>query len=257
MTRLDCGHPFSESLGLVDAMIHDEPISLVAPCDEPECNSTVLVSSRKAVSEARVFTDQADATEVVSDKCDSCSNCRCTSDTALGKIRSIHQSLEQECISNSVRVDKEQARTFISLPFIKDPVAHLKAKHNGKDSNLSQAIKIFQSQLRKPESVKERSNLVFQDFIQKKFICKFTDLPQDIQSQVMKSPFRHFMIWRTVFKEDSLTTPVRVVVDGTCSGINDILAKGENNIPMLVGIGLRSRLSRHVLLLTSRRCIIV
>jgi len=54
------------------------------------------------------------------------------------------------------------------------------------------------------------------------------------------------MIWRTVFKEDSLTTPVRVVVDGTCSGINDVLAKGENNIPMLVGIGLRSRLSRHV-----------
>ena len=42
------------------------------------------------------------------------------------------------------------------------------------------------------------------------------------------------MIWRTAFKEDSLTTPVRVVVDGTCSGINDILAKGENNIPMLV-----------------------
>ena len=60
MTRLDCGHPFSESLGLVDAMIHDEPISLFAPCDEPECNSTVIVSSRKAVSEARVFTDQAD-----------------------------------------------------------------------------------------------------------------------------------------------------------------------------------------------------
>jgi len=119
MTRLDCGHPFSESLGLVDAMIHNEPISLFAPCDEPECNSTVLVSSRKPVSEVRVFNDQADASEVVSDKCDSCSNCRCTSDTALGKIRSIHQSLEQECISNSVRVDKEQARTFISLPFIK------------------------------------------------------------------------------------------------------------------------------------------
>ena len=133
----------------------------------------------------------------------------------------------------------------------------MKAKHNGRDSNLSLAVKIFQSQVRKPESVKERSNLVFQDFIQKKFICKFTDLPQDIQSQVMSSPFKHFMIWRTVFKEDSLTTLVHVVVDGTCSGINDILAKGENNIPMLVEIGLRFRLSRHVLLPTSRRCIIV
>ena len=30
------------------------------------------------------------------------------------------------------------------------------------------------------------------------------------------------------------------------SGALTILAKGENNIPMLVGIGLRSRLSRHV-----------
>ena len=68
MTLLDCGHPFSESLGIVDAMIHNEPVSLFAPCDEPECNSTVLISSRKTVSEDRVFTDQADAAEVVSDK---------------------------------------------------------------------------------------------------------------------------------------------------------------------------------------------
>ena len=76
MTLLDCGHPFSESLGIVDAMVHNEPVSLFAPCDEPECNSTVLISSRKPVSENRVFTDQDDADEVVSDKCDSCSNCR-------------------------------------------------------------------------------------------------------------------------------------------------------------------------------------
>ena len=48
-------HHFSESLGLVDAMVHNEPISLFAPCDEPECNSTVLVSNRTAVSEVRAL----------------------------------------------------------------------------------------------------------------------------------------------------------------------------------------------------------
>ena len=48
-------HHFSESFGLVDAMIHNEPTSLFAPCDEPECNSTVLVSNRTAVSEVRAL----------------------------------------------------------------------------------------------------------------------------------------------------------------------------------------------------------
>ena len=48
-------HHFSESLGLVDAVIHNEPISLSALCDEPECKSTVLVSKRTAVSEVRAL----------------------------------------------------------------------------------------------------------------------------------------------------------------------------------------------------------
>ena len=84
-TLLDCGHPFSEFLGMIDSMVNNEPVSLFAPCDEPECNSTVLISSRKPISENRVFTDPDDVDEVVTDKCDSCSSCRCTSDTALGK----------------------------------------------------------------------------------------------------------------------------------------------------------------------------
>ena len=80
-------------------------------------------------------------------------NYRCTSDTALGKRRGVHQPLEQKCISDSVRVDK-------------DPVAHLRDEHNGGDSNLGSVVSSFRSQVRNPEFVKERSNLVLYGFIQ-------------------------------------------------------------------------------------------
>ena len=53
----------------------------------------------------------------------------------------------------SVRVDK-------------DPVAHLRDEHNGEDSNLGSVVISFRSQIRNPESVKERSNLVLYGFIQ-------------------------------------------------------------------------------------------
>ena len=36
MTLLDCGHPFSESLGMIDFMVSNEPVSLYTPSDEQE-----------------------------------------------------------------------------------------------------------------------------------------------------------------------------------------------------------------------------
>ena len=58
---------------------------------------------------------------------------------------------------------------------------------------------------------------------------------------INEAPFKHYYLWRVVHKEDSLSTPVRLVVDPTMSGLNCVLAKGENRIGSLLDIILRNR----------------
>ena len=58
---------------------------------------------------------------------------------------------------------------------------------------------------------------------------------------IKEAPFKHYYLWRVVHKEDSISTPVRLVVDPTMSGLNCVLAKGENRIGSLLDIILRSR----------------
>ena len=58
---------------------------------------------------------------------------------------------------------------------------------------------------------------------------------------IQEAPFKHYYLWRVVNKEDSLSTPVRLVVDPTMSGLNCVLAKGENRIGSLLDIILRNR----------------
>jgi len=43
----------------------------------------------------------------------------------------------------------------------------LKKKHNGQDNNFKQALKIYQSQCRKPEAVKTAMKKVHQELVEK------------------------------------------------------------------------------------------
>ena len=58
---------------------------------------------------------------------------------------------------------------------------------------------------------------------------------------IQEAPFKHYYLWRVVNKEDSLSTPVRLVVDPTMSGLNCVLATGDNWIGSLLDIILRNR----------------
>ena len=50
--------------------------------------------------------------------------------------------------------------------------------------------------------------------------------------------------WRVVYKEDSQSMPARLVVDPTLSGLNILLAKGENNLGNIFDILTRSRINQ-------------
>ena len=55
-------------------------------------------------------------------------------------------------------------------------------------------------------------------------------MPEHAQQLINNAPFQHYHPWNMVAKEDSISTPIRLVVDPTMSGLNHILPKGENRI---------------------------
>ena len=72
-------------------------------------------------------------------------------------------------------------------------------------------------------------------------MTKISNLPLHLQEFVGSADFNHYYCWRVVYKEDSQSTPVRLVVDPTMSGLNILLAKGENNLGNIFDILVRSR----------------
>ena len=62
-----------------------------------------------------------------------------------------------------------------------------------------------------------------------------------MQEFIKTADFNHYYCWRVVYKEESQSTPVRLVVDPTMSGLNILLAKSENNLGNIFDILSRSR----------------
>jgi hypothetical protein len=113
------------------------------------------------------------------------------------------------------------------LPFIRDPVEYLTNKHGAPD-NKRQALSVYRSQCMKSDAVKEQLRKTHKELVDQGFMEKLTDLTPEKQTLIKQADFRHCYLWRAVFKESSASTPVRIVVDPTATGLNCILAKGTN-----------------------------
>ena len=79
------------------------------------------------------------------------------------------------------------------------------------------------------------------ELVSREFMIRLTDMSTEDQQFIMNALFQHFYPWRIVIKEDSITTPIRLVVDPTCTGLNLTLAKGENRLGQIFYIIFRNR----------------
>ena len=70
-------------------------------------------------------------------------------------------------------------------------------------------------------------------------MTKLSELPVHLQEFIKTADFNHYYC-----KEDSQSTPVRLVVDPTMSGLNILLGKGENNLGNIFDILTRSRINQ-------------
>ena len=190
---------------------------------------SVLESHKAKVSLQKVkgLQDELDIPEVVEYRCESCSNCPTCKISARAKTKSLQEEFEQDVLKKSVTVDLEASVTRVDLPFIKEPVAFMTKRHGGSD-NLYQAKRMYASQCKKRTEVKEQVRKAHQDLVSRGYMVPLNDLPVEVQKEIESAPFRHFYPWKAVYKEESVTTPVRLVVDPSISGLNEILAKGVN-----------------------------
>ena len=191
----------------------------------------------------RELVGEDDSDNPVSYRCDSCAKCiTCMKSPRLASI-SLQESLEQSYIENSITLDYHSKKVIATLPFIKDPVEFLSKKH-GSDSNYRQAKRIYLSQCKKPRIEREGMMKAHKELVEKGFMVKLQDLPSETQNMIKTAGFWHFYPWFIVAKEDSLSTPIRMVVDPSQTHLNIILPKGENKLGNILDIIIRNRGTR-------------
>lgn len=215
-------------------------------CPEAHCVCPTITWALKAkipLTKQKSFIDEEDKDDVINYRCEKCMKCKCAS-SSTARMMSLTERIEQEAIEKSVSVNLTEKAVYVDLPFTKPPGEFLTTKH-GSDDNYSQALRVYKSQCRLPEEKKDCIRKVHADLVSKGFLKKLCDLPPEHQKLIKDAPFRHYMPWRTVNK-DSASTPLRIVVDPSMSGLNLILAKGENKIKRMNDIIMRSRTKKFL-----------
>lgn len=208
--------------------------------------SSAVYKAKIPISQRKEYIDFEDQGFIENYRCDKCAKCQKCLSSDRSKMMSLQEKMEQEAISKSVTVNLEEKKVYVDLPFIKPPVEFLRKRHFGEDSNYKQALKIYQTQARKSTLIREAMVNVHKDLVHKGFMKKICDLDPTQQAIIKNAEFRHFMPWRTAEKPDSVSTPYRMVVDASITGLNEILAKGVNTLPKINDILIRNRCRRYV-----------
>ena len=181
------------------------------------------------IARMREILDQDDCDEVSTYRCPDCSKCiKCKNSVRRNAI-SLQDAAEQEIMEKSVILDKENKKVVVTLPFTKNPAEFLMKKHGG-PNNYNQAWRVYKSQCKKPDHMKEQMRKSHAELVEQGFMTKLRDMSEKTRKSIESAPFLHYHPWRIVAKEDSISTPIRLVVDPTMTGLNLILPKGENRL---------------------------
>jgi hypothetical protein len=212
--------------------------------DEISSHSCSAHKASVPIARLREIIDQDDTGNIVSYRCPNCSKCLKCKESGKIKAVTLQESVEQAIIEKSVTIDKEKRKVFVDLPFIKDPVPFLTQRHHASD-NYKSARQVYNQQCRKPELHKVEMRKAHAELVNKGYMKKLSDFDAKAQEKIIGAPFRHYYPWRTVEKTDSVSTPIRMVVDPTMTGLNLILAKGENRLGKMNEILIRNRTKTH------------
>ena len=217
---------------------HSEETSWIIPLTWNLDNTVYTVKE-----DERRFRDSENLGTEVEYRCVSCRNCkRCKQGDILEKV-SLQEEVEQSMIENSVRLNVEKKVLEANLPFIQDPITHLKPNRYVAEKILESQMKLA---LKNPE-IKDDIIKSHNKLLNKGHVSKVTDLSPDERSRMDSGDGSGYNIpWRVVHKEGSLSTPCRLVFDAssatsTGNSLNSILAKGQNKLSKLLNLLIRFR----------------
>ena len=173
-------------------------------------------------------------------RCPVCAKCvKCKTSVKTTAI-SIQEATEQHLIEESVILVREEKKVLVMLPFTKDPVNFLTKQHRA-SNNYHQALKTYQAQCKKPDHVKAKLRETNAELVGRQFMTRLSDMSFKVQNTVNNTEFLHYHPWMVVAREDSISTPIRLVVDPTRTGLNLILPKGENRLGTISNILIGNR----------------
>ena len=78
--------------------------------------------------------------------------------------------------------------------------------------------------------MKEQIRKSHADLVEQGFMTLLHEMPENIKQLLTTASFLHYHPRRIVAKEDSISTPIRLVVNPTMTGLNLILPNGENRL---------------------------
>jgi hypothetical protein len=170
-------------------------------------------------------------------RCKDCRGCPLCKSGGQIEMISIREEVEQEIINKSVTVDLEAGITTARLPLLHDPTVKL-------PQTKDQAVKAYHrviKQINKNPSEKEDVIKAEQKLQKKGHVEYVKNLPPEVQEFLRNHPVQNYLIWHPVWNDNSLTTSTRMVFNFSFPtpspySVNDILAKGRNNMNKLVEI---------------------
>ena len=186
------------------------------------------------------FQEAEDVGSEINFRCVVCRQCQCKdrSHSAL----SLKEEVEQDVIDRSVTVNFEERVTVATLPLISDPVVKLAPNIDIARKAYDRVVKKLSKDDAKREEIIQSEAKLHQLY----FVDYTKNLPPELQEMLAKSPIQNYLVWNVAYKDDSVTTPARLVFNAslpTQSGysLNDIVAKGCVTLNNLLEIFLRWR----------------
>ena len=235
-----CPKDYSQSL-LTEVDVYDHIFNKTN--DDDDCTNKTLCPSTSTALVARnkrIFDEVENAGSEISYRCVGCRDCKNCRNGERIELISTKEEVEQAIIEKSVHVDLEANITEALLPFTEDPTKKLA-------SNQKLARKVYDSVIRKldkdPQSKQEV--IAFEKKLQDLNMVDYvSNLSHEQQQLIKNASLQYYFPWLAVWNGNSVSTPCRMVFHGsmptaTNLSINDILAKGRNNMNKLVEIIIR------------------
>ena len=184
-------------------------------------------------------------------RCVGCRDCvKCKNADQTEKI-SLREEAEMLKVAESVKLDWDKGKIICSLPL-------RGAERDFLSTNKEQAVKVLDQQCRKWHDDEVNKPVILAAFekLFKTGDTMFLDqIPDEVKAKFLNKEVQYFIPWRIIF-QDSVTTPVRPVLDGSSNtktrpdgtggrSLNDLVCKGRIKSLNLLRLLLRFTIGIH------------